>query len=72
MEANKVMTAEEMEQSGQYDDYQSMMIAFAQMHVNAALQEAADNVSHFHKVYNKTFLINKKTILNAYPLANIE
>lgn len=39
---DKIPTAEEMEQSGEYDDHQSMMIAFAKLHVKAALKSAAE------------------------------
>jgi len=35
-----IPTAEEMEMSSEYDDYTSMMIAFATLHVQAALKEA--------------------------------
>lgn len=38
-----IPTAEEMEESGEYDDYTSMMLAFARMHVTAALEAAHRN-----------------------------
>lgn len=41
---NKIPTAEEMERSGKYDDYSSMMRAFARMHVKAALEAAKNEV----------------------------
>ena len=35
-----IPSAEDMEMSGEYDDYSSMMISFAKMHVQKALEEA--------------------------------
>ena len=78
---DKIPTAEEMEQSGKYDDYTSMMIAFAKMHVEKALEAAQDNVRlrgtpiHSSTLPDETddycFTVDKQTIANAYPLTNI-
>lgn len=35
---NKILSAEEMEQSGQYDDYSSLAIDFARQHVRQQLE----------------------------------
>lgn len=72
-----IMSAEEMEASGQYEDYPSMMRAFAKAHVQAALQAAANNAEidvEFGNPYDKDTaysVVNKESILNSYPLKNI-
>jgi len=41
--ADSIITAEEMEQSGKYPDYQTMMIEFAKLHVEAAFDRVLKN-----------------------------
>lgn len=41
---SKIPTWEEMEQSGEYDDYDSMARQFARNHVKAALETAHRNM----------------------------
>lgn len=65
---DKIPTWEEMEQSGQYDDYSSMGTAFAEMHVKAAL-EAVCSITHKNGI--PRIVDDKDSILNAYPLENI-
>lgn len=68
---NKIPTAEEMEQSGKYDDYHSMMIEFTKLHIKAALHAAANtNVppEYYGEENSKTRTsMDKHVILNAYP-----
>lgn len=68
---NKLPTAEEMEMSGKYDDYQSMMRAFAKLHVEAALSSALENVRIKIHGFRKVS-VYKDSILKSYPLTNIE
>lgn len=65
-------TAEEFfEQGGTYPE---LAIKFAQLHVQAALKSASENVEiddyDIHKQYAPT--VNIDSILNAYPLENIK
>lgn len=64
---DKIPTAEEMEMSGQYDDYQSMMRAFAKLHVKAALEAAAKQATGVIDNEWNEAVIDKDSILNAYP-----
>jgi len=48
------------------------MIEFAKYHVEAALKESCNNVKHVHKEYDKTFIIDKESIIECYPLTNIK
>ena len=64
----EIPTAEEF--VNQYDwenstlDIPSVLKEFAKLHVEAALKEAAKNVTH----YEDTVDINKQSIINAYDL----
>ena len=72
---NNIPTAEEMESSGEYDDYTSMMIAFAQLHVKAALVAAADNAElRTENMGSSEFqtVVDRNSILNAYPKENVK
>ena len=60
------------------DDVQKAMIQFAKLHVESALQSASKNAKR-KKVYNGhpqrlivKRVIDKESILNAYPLTNIK
>lgn len=67
---NSIPTAEEMEQSGEYESYQQMMIAFAKAHVKAALEAAAEQAKAKENPQDYgsgEIWIDKKSILNAYP-----
>lgn len=57
------------DESGVYNeiDIAQAMIAFAKLHVKAALKKADNHA----KMYNETVNI-KDSILNAYPLTNIK
>lgn len=48
------------------------MVNFAKAHVELALKEASDNVTHKHKVYDSDFLIDKESIINTYTLTKIK
>ena len=49
------------------------MIEFAKLHVEEALKAASENVKHeTYEFDGKQPAIDKKTILNAYPLTNIK
>lgn len=65
---NKIPTAREFYDSHESDDTVVMMIDFAKLHVEAALKEAAKNVTH----YEDTVDINKQSIIKAYSLNNIK
>lgn len=72
---NKIPTAEEMEMSGKYDDYSSMMRAFARLHVTAALEAALKEATiefEPNDYDGSTAYIDKQSILTAYPEENIE
>jgi hypothetical protein len=60
------------------DNHYKALIEFAQMHVEAALKEASENAQR-KKVYNGNSqrlivkrVIDKESILNAYPLTLIK
>lgn len=73
--SNIIPTAEEFiiiyNSSNQKD---SLMVAFAKLHVRAALEAAYENVEindyDEHKQYSSH--VDKDSILNAYPLTNIK
>lgn len=68
----KIPTWEEMESSGEYDDYSSMGIEFAKLHVQAALEIASTKADYKEC---SSFEINeryRKEIREAYPLENIK
>jgi hypothetical protein len=76
----KILTAEEfliinddkdfrLSMSGRY--VSEMMIAFAKVHVEAALKEASEDVE-LETYGNFGNSVNKDSILNAYPLTNIK
>ncbi len=58
-----IMSAEEMEQSGMFDEYQQMMREFARKHVTAALKAAHKNMQLPEEDLEFT--------LSSYPLTNI-
>ena len=64
MNKPELKTAREFYDSHESDDTVVMMIDFAKLHVEAALKEAAKNVTH----YEDTVDINKQSIINAYDL----
>ena len=69
------MTIEEMEQSGDYESYQSMAIAFAKYHVQEALKAATQEISvsiYYDEGENPFTEIDYNSILNSYPLDNIK
>lgn len=71
---NKIPTAEEMEQSGEYESYTSMMLAFARMHVEAALKAANIVTKKQEWIDDFINLKDKKckdSILNSYPPTNV-
>jgi hypothetical protein len=72
-----MITAEQfLEQNGDEDFRLSksglyvsdMMIKFAKLHVEEALKKASEKASHNHTIYDKSFIINKESILNAYNI----
>lgn len=70
-----ILTAKELEVSGKYDSYQEMMIAFAKIHVEAALKAASENWEANYKIdgdIGVIITVKKESILNAYPLENIK
>lgn len=76
----KTPTAEEFLKSKNYhhsEDYYSLLVKFAKIHVEAALKKASESKSTYVKYDlegNKTHPtgLNKQSILNAYPLDNIK
>lgn len=82
---NKIPTAEEyMSSKGWAEpkyilvggkDVEKVMIEFAKLHVQAALEAASKNIkldySHLEAISGMV-LVDKTSILNAYPLENIK
>jgi hypothetical protein len=71
------MTAEEFEQENaeRFDSYSEMMVSFARMHVENALDiasESAEIKKEFIHCIGEVYEIDKDSILNAYPLTNIK
>lgn len=60
---DNIPTAQEMEMSGHYEDYQSMMIEFAKMHVKECKLQILEQFS---------VPVYKDLIINTYPLTNIK
>jgi len=73
-----MITAAEFLDQGNFNNTTDMMIEFAQMHVQEALREAGEKAktkktyrgSDTSMVVKK--VIDKESILNAYPLTNIK
>jgi hypothetical protein len=73
-----MITALEFFQKGEFTTIPQLMIEFAQIHVEAALEEASEKAktkktyrgSDTSMVVKK--VIDKESILNAYPLTNIK
>ena len=56
-------------------DVSEVMVAFAKMHVEAALKEASENAELKYRINDISCndkILDKKSILNAYPLTNIK
>lgn len=69
-----IQTWEEMEQSGEWDDHNSMAIEYAKRHVTAALKAASEQAEITYteeKTWDFT-IVDKQSILNSYPLTNIK
>ena len=50
-----------------------IMRRFAKLHVEAALKEASENADTIYRGYNfGDYIVDKESILNAYPLTNIK
>lgn len=49
-----------------------LAIETAEQYVQVALRKAAEKVTHKHKVYDTTFIIDKQSILGAFPIENIK
>lgn len=60
----KIPTALELFQTGEFTKIQDAMIEFAKLHVTAALKTAADEAI--------TYCRSKKSVINSYPLDNIK
>jgi len=55
------------------DIAKDLMIEFAKLHVEAALKAAAENAeTKLVKFTENDYEIDKSTIINAYPLSNIQ
>ena len=57
------------------DDINYAMVAFAKLHVEAALKEASENAELKYRINDISCndkILDKKSILNAYPLTNIK
>lgn len=48
------------------------LIEFAQIHVQAALEAAAENVKGQEFFHGRVLAVDKDSIINAYPLTNIK
>jgi hypothetical protein len=65
-----------------YTNIEQFMIEFAKLHVQAALKEASEKVRQIEDPYAYTgntgseypadYIVDKDSILNAYPLTNIK
>lgn len=55
-----------------FDNLTDLMVEFTKFHRIKILEAAAKNASHNHKVYDSTFIINKNSILESYPIENIK
>lgn len=65
---------EDLESSGEFDDYHSMCVAYAKMHVKAALEAAADRavVKENPEDYGTGKIwVDRDSIINAYPVNDI-
>jgi hypothetical protein len=81
-----MITAEEffLQNNGQHQSTSKMMIAFAQMHVTEALRQASEKVIMYDAndiddpeldesgMAYEYYIVDKNSILNAYPLTNIK
>ena len=68
---SNIPTAEEfwLKNNGQLQSGAKMMIEFAKLHVEAALQASAEQ--NYPSIKSNSEFINKR-FLNAYPLTNIK
>jgi hypothetical protein len=79
---NNIPTARQFYDNHISDDCVVMMIEFAKMHVQEALKEASEKVRQIEDPYAYTgntgseypadYIVDKDSILNAYPLTNIK
>jgi len=83
---SKIPTAEEMAYNSRHNNYSSihyadcakLMKQFAELHVRAALKEASKKAETFTETYCSphehewSVVVNRKSILEAYPLENIK
>lgn len=83
---NKIPTAEEFAWSQEedfktilaeanYQEVYNLMIEFAKLHVEMALKEASENAELKYRINDISCndkILDKKSILNAYPLTNIK
>lgn len=71
-------TAEEFFDEGNFNNVTDMLIEFAKMHVQEALRLASVEAEVEHELSNpydpnsEYQIVNKDSILNAYPLENIK
>ena len=71
-------TAEEFFDEGNFNNVTDMLIEFAKMHVQEALKQASVEAEVEHELSNpydpnsEYQIVNKDSILNAYPLENIK
>jgi hypothetical protein len=63
---------EDLDNGNIWDNIEEVMIEFAKLHVKAALKEASENAEIDMIKYTDDYEINKKSILNAYPLEIIK
>lgn len=63
-----IPTAAEFFDKGNFNNVTDMLIEFAKLHVEAALESAAKNTKEWHGNHGML----KQSILNAYPLTNIK
>ena len=71
-------TAAEFFDEGNFNNVTDMLIEFAKMHVQEALKQASVEAKVEHELSNpydpnsEYQIVNKDSILNAYPLENIK
>lgn len=71
-------TAAEFFDEGNFNNVTDMLIEFAKMHVQEALKQASVEAEVEHELSNpydpnsEYQIVNKDSILNAYPLENIK
>ena len=66
-------SAKEFFDKGNFNNVTDMLIEFAKLHVEQALKEASENADTIYRGDSfGDYIVDKDSILNAYPLENIK